>query len=102
MKYIQNLVLFCFLLFFSSCSLQSLIKKSSDQQLVVDPAPLELHGDSVKFTLIAQLLPKMMKKNTTFCLIPRFEYSGKVYSFDEPVVFDRDEHYRNDSLEQQK
>lgn len=102
MKYPQNLLLYGVLFFISSCSLQSVINKSSDQQLAVSPAPLELHGDSVRFSLDATLPPKMMKKKVTYALTPRYEYQGGVYNFDEPVVFDGDQMDRRDSAEQQK
>lgn len=88
--------------FFSSCSLQSVIKKSADQQVVVDPTPLELHGDSVRFSVNAQLPAKMMKKKVTYSLVPQFEYSGNVVPFEDSVTFDGDAINRKESTQQQE
>jgi hypothetical protein len=101
MKCSQILVVIGGMMLISSCSLQSVIKKSADQQVKVDPAPLELHGDSVKFTVNAQLPPKMMKKKVTYSLVPEYQYSGNVYSFQDSITFDGDQINRADSAEQQ-
>src|SRR5690606_38651929 len=97
MKCSQILIVLGGMMLFSSCSLQSVIKKSADQQVKVDPAPLELHGDSVKFTVNAQLPPKMMKKKVTYSLVPEYQYSGNVYSFQDSINFDGDQINRTDS-----
>ncbi|MEX2594904.1 MAG: hypothetical protein WD426_19210 [Anditalea sp.] len=101
MKRSQILVVMGGMMLFSSCSLQSVIKKSADQQIVVDPAPLELHGDSVKFDVNAQLPPRMMKKNITYSLVPEFQYTGNTYPFEDSLTFDGDLINRRDSSEQQ-
>src|SRR5690554_3803650 len=86
---------------FSSCSLQSVINKSADQQLTVTPSPLELHGDSVRFTLDAQLPPKMMKKKVTYALVPTYQYSGTRHPLEDSVMFDEDEINRKEAATQQ-
>src|SRR5690554_739054 len=88
-------------LLFSSCSLQSVINKSADQQLTVAPSPLELHGDSVRFTLDVQLPPKMMKKKVTYALVPTYQYSGTRYALEDSMVFDGDEINRKQAATQQ-
>lgn len=91
MRRSQILVVVGGLMLFSSCSLQSVIKKSADQQVAVDPNPLELHGDSVKFTVNAQLPPKMLKKKVAYSLVPSFEYTGNAVPFEDSLTFDGDE-----------
>src|SRR5690606_23594581 len=96
MKLSQILVVMGGMMLFSSCSLQSVIKKSADQQVSVDPAPLELHGDSVKFTVNAQLPPKMMKKKVAYSLIPEYQYSGNTYPLGDSITFDRSEEHTSE------
>lgn len=45
-----------------------MVKMAKEQQLEVDPNPLELHGDNVGFKLSAKLPVKMMKKGTKYTL----------------------------------
>ena len=102
MRRSQILVVVGGMMFFSSCSLQSVIKKSADQQVVVTPNPLEVHGDSVRFTVSAELPPKMMKKKVTYSLAPQFEYSGTVVPFTESITFDGDEVNRREAVQQEE
>jgi tetratricopeptide (TPR) repeat protein len=48
--------------------LAEMVKLAKDQELTVDPNPLELHGDQVKFNMSAKLPVKMMKKGTKYTL----------------------------------
>lgn len=98
MKRSQILVVAGGMMFLSSCSLQSVIKKSVDQQVAVDPDPLELHGDSVRFTVTAKLPPKMMKKKVTYSLVPEFDYGGTTYPFKDHIIFDGDELNRKEPV----
>lgn len=102
MKPLQILVVGGGMMLISSCSLQSVIKKSADQQVGVDPAPLELHGDSVKFTVNAELPPNMMKKKISYSLVPEFQYPGNVYPFGDSLIFDGDQIDRKESSVQQQ
>lgn len=54
----------------TSCSnpLAEMVKLANQQELTVDPNPLELHGDKVKFTMAAKLPVKMMKKGTKYTM----------------------------------
>ena len=45
-----------------------MIKAAKEQQLTVEPNPLELHGDRVPFKMSAKLPVKMMKKGTKYAL----------------------------------
>jgi hypothetical protein len=63
----------------SGCTLSQMVKLAKEQQLTTVPAPLEAHGDSVKFDMSAALPVKMLKKGTT--------YTGKVdYKYGEKRV----------------
>ncbi|NJK83209.1 MAG: hypothetical protein HC912_04735, partial [Saprospiraceae bacterium] len=56
----------------TSCDpLSGMIKLAKDSDLKADPNPLELHGNTVPFTMTAKLPTSMMKKNT--------EYTMEVY-----------------------
>jgi tetratricopeptide (TPR) repeat protein len=61
----------------SGCSLNQMVKKANDQQLTVEPNPLELHGDSVRFTMSATLPTKMLKKGKEYIVKPFYVYNGK-------------------------
>src|SRR5690606_13741520 len=102
MRSSQILVVVGGMMFFSSCSLQSVIKKSADQQVVVSPNPLEVHGDSVRFTVNAELPPRMMKKKVTYSLVPQFEYGGTVVPFTEAITFDGDEINRKEAAREEE
>ena len=54
----------------SNCAnpIAEMVKLAKDQQLTVDPNPLELHGSQVGFTMSAKLPVKMMKKGTKYTL----------------------------------
>lgn len=60
-----------------SCDLARMLKKAKDQQLVVNPSPLELHGDSVNFDLTLTLPTKMLKPNKTYALSPNYLYGDQ-------------------------
>lgn len=59
-----SIVLAMFVL--TACPVDKMAKMAADQQLNVVPNPLELHGDSVKFTADVSLPVKMLKKNTVY------------------------------------
>ncbi len=54
----------------TSCKnpIAEMIKGAKEQQLTVEPNPLELHGDRVPFKMSAKLPVKMMKKGTNYSL----------------------------------
>jgi tetratricopeptide (TPR) repeat protein len=53
-------------LLFSSCTLDKMMKLAEEQEVKVVPSPLELHGNSVDFTLSANVPQKLLKKNTQY------------------------------------
>lgn len=50
----------------SGCALSQMKKMAKDQQLTVTPSPLEVHADSVKFDMTANLPLKMLKPNKVY------------------------------------
>jgi len=52
----------------SGCTLKQMVQMAKDAKPVVEPSPLEVHGDSVSFFSKLALPPKMLKKNSQFTL----------------------------------
>src|SRR5690554_3309393 len=101
MKCSQILIVAGGMFLFSSCALQSVVKKSANQQVMVEPSPLQVHGDSVKFDLNVELPPKMMRKNITYSIVPEYRYAGNTFAFGDRVTFDGDELDRKESASKQ-
>lgn len=51
---------------FSSCTLNQMTQLAGEQELEVIPSPLELHGDSVRFTMSAKLPNNMLKPGALY------------------------------------
>ena len=63
---------------FSGCnSLKKMVKMAQEQQLTVEPSPLELQGDSVSFTMSAKLPVKMLKKGKVYTLNTFYQYGDQ-------------------------
>lgn len=59
----------------SGCnSLNRMVKMAEDQELTVQPSPLELHGDSVNFDMTAVLPVKMLKSGRVYTLNTFYQY----------------------------
>jgi tetratricopeptide (TPR) repeat protein len=71
----------------SGCTLSNMIKKAKEQKLTVVPSPLELHGDSVQFTLSAELPTKLLRKGKTYTLFTTYNYLDQKLQLPE-VIFD--------------
>ncbi|MEM9328952.1 MAG: hypothetical protein AAGA85_25025, partial [Bacteroidota bacterium] len=61
----------------SGCSLAKMVKLAADQDLQVDPNPLEVHGGQVPFTMSAVLPPKMLPKGKVWTLTTFYQYGDK-------------------------
>ena len=65
---------------FSGCnSLKKMVKMAQDQQLTVEPSPLELQGDSVSFNMSAQLPVKMLKKGKVYTVNTFYQYGDETH-----------------------
>ena len=67
---------------FYGCAMNTMMKMAKDQQLTVDPDPLEVHADKVNFEISAVLPVKMLKPNLTYSVEPSYEYAGKATKLD--------------------
>lgn len=61
----------------SGCTLSQMIKMAKDQQLTVNPNPIELHADTVGFEVSGILPVKMLKKNTIYRASVNYKYMDK-------------------------
>ena len=58
----------------SGCALSTMKKMAKDQQLTVTPSPLEVHADTVKFEMSANLPVKMLKPGKVYQLNTFYTY----------------------------
>lgn len=79
-----------------SCGLERMLKKSKDQLIVVNPVPLELHGDSVKVDIELTLPTKMLKDNKIYALTVDYAYTDQRLPLGE-MQFKGDEFPKKDS-----
>jgi len=63
----------------SSCSLGKMVKLAEQQDLQVDPDPLEVHGGSVPFTMSAVLPPKMLPSGKVWTVNTFYQYDDKEF-----------------------
>ena len=78
------------------CAMNKMMKMAKDQQLTVDPDPLEVHANKVNFEVSAVMPVKMLKPNLTYSLEPSYDYAGKSSKFDE-IKFTANEFPNRDS-----
>lgn len=70
----------------TSCDgLGKMIKKQKDIQYSVTPNPIEMHGDSVQFSVSGKFSPKLFQKKVTLTLTPVVKYAGGEKAL-KPVV----------------
>ena len=82
----------------SSCSTSQMLKMAEEQEIVITPSPLELHGDSVKFTLSATLPTNMLKKKRLYTIKTNYNYGDPSQDF-EQIEFSNTE-FQNQDIEQ--
>ncbi len=80
MKKLVYLTFLLGVLTLSSCSLNKMIQMAKDQQLTVNPNPLEVHADSVSFDISATLPVKMLQKGKVYSLNTFYTYGGSEMS----------------------
>ena len=80
-KLSYSLIILSFALL-SGCKLQKMMKMAKDQQLEVNPNPLEVHADTVKFDVSATLPVKMLKPGLAYGIDLKYEYAGKAVELD--------------------
>lgn len=62
---------------FSGCALNKMVKLAKEQDLKVDPNPLEVHGGKVAFNMSAVLPPKMLPKGKVYTLNTIYQYGDQ-------------------------
>src|SRR6188768_2804502 len=83
---------------FAGCTLPKMVKMAKDQNLTVDPNPLEVHKDTVAYELAANLPVKMLKKGTAYTVNSFYKYGEQELALD-PIPF-KAEDYPNAAKEQ--
>lgn len=83
---------------FTGCTLPQMVKMAKQQQLTVTPNPLEVHKDTVAFSMAANLPVKMLKKGTVYTLNTYYKYGEQETALD-PITFNAND-YPNSATEQ--
>tara|TARA_R110001592_G_scaffold6482_1_gene34763 strand:- start:949 stop:2742 length:1794 start_codon:yes stop_codon:yes gene_type:complete len=84
----------------SGCALSKMARMAKDQGLTVEPSPLEVHGNEVKFTMSANLPVKMLKRKKVYTLNTYYQYGTQEKQL-APLVFNEKD-YPNAATEQPK
>ncbi len=79
-----------FAILLSGCKLDQMIKLAQENDLQVNPNPLEVHGGDVPFELSAVLPPKMLPASTSFTLNTIYQYGDQEVNVGS-VVFTADD-----------
>ena len=82
----------------TGCSTQQMVKMAEQQELKVNPSPLELHGDSVAFDVQATLPVNMLKKNRLYTIKTYYSYGDPTQEL-EQIEF-KDTEFPNQKVEQ--
>ncbi len=70
----------------TSCDgLGKMLKKQKDIKYTLSPNPIEMHGDSVQFSVNGKFNPKLFQKKVTLTLTPVIKYAGGEKTL-KPVV----------------
>ena len=85
---------------FTGCTLPKMIKMAKEQNLTVTPNPLEVHKDTVKYEMAANIPVKMLKKGTVYTVNSFYKAGDKEIAL-EPIPF-KAEDYPNSSVEAPK
>jgi hypothetical protein len=85
---------------FTGCTLPKMVKLAKQQNLQVTPNPLEVHKDTVNYSLTANLPVKMLKKGTVYTLNSFYKYGESELALD-PIPF-KAEDFPNSATEQPK
>ncbi len=91
MKRLAYVIALFAILTLSGCSLNQMASASKNQNLKVTPNPLEVHGDSVKFDMAANLPVKMLKKGKVYTIQTFYKTSDSETQL-EDIVFKADDY----------
>ena len=82
----------------TGCSTSQMVKMAEEQELKVNPSPLELHGDSVAFDVSATLPVNMLKKNRLYTIKTYYTYGDPTQELDQLEFSDTE--FPNQKIEQ--
>ena len=82
----------------SGCALPQMVKKSKEQNLTVEPNPLEVHADTVRFTMAVNLPVKMLKPKKAYTVNTYYRYGTQEIQL-ESVEFRSDDFANSDTQE---
>ena len=80
---------------FSGCALNKMVKLAKEQDLKVEPNPLEVHGGKVAFNMSAVLPPKMLPKGKVYTINTIYQYGDQEMSL--PAIEFKAEEFTNSS-----
>lgn len=83
----------------SSCSLSKMLKIAKQQKVQTTPNPLEVHKDTVTYTLTGNLPVKLMKANTVYTLNSYYKYADGGKEFPLPPLPFKAEDYPGNSTQ---
>ena len=75
---------------FTGCSLGKMIQMADQQQLTVNPNPLEVHADTVSFEISANLPVKMLQKGKVYTINTFYKYGDQEMAVGS-IEFDGDQ-----------
>ena len=73
-KLVLPIMMLAIVAFTGGCALPQMINASKDNQLVVTPNPLEVHADTVKYSVSATIPPKLLKPGKVFTVNSWYKY----------------------------
>lgn len=84
----------------AGCTLPQMINLAKQQNLTVNPNPLEVHKDTVTYEMAVALPVKMLKKGTVYTLNSYYKYGDKEMAL--PGIPFKGDDYANAATEQPK
>jgi tetratricopeptide (TPR) repeat protein len=79
----------------SGCALQQMVRMANQQDVQVQPRPLEVHGDTVSFDVTAVLPQRMLRKNFEYELDFKYQHNGQEVDVNN-ITFNSTEYSRTD------
>ncbi len=86
---------------FTGCALSNMVKLAAQQDLQVDPNPLELHAGKVSYNMSAVLPPKMLPSGKVYTLKNLYQYGDKEMEIGE-IEFKADDFPNSSSTTSRK
>jgi tetratricopeptide (TPR) repeat protein len=87
----------------TGCTLQRMVKRGKDKEVTVQPSPLEVHADTVKFNLGMQLPTRTLRKNRTYTVNTLYAFGDQREELGD-LAFNVTDHpnYRKETVNGQK